>query len=106
MAHLALLRLRVGVVLVHSLDRVDKAEAQGLTFNLLVREEGQVLGGLHVRNVLGSTLGEDDINLLERSVGGLWVEEPDDRKETGVDYGEEEIGSPADSVDPVGFASH
>lgn len=96
------LSLRVGVaVLVHALNRVNETEAQGLALDLLVREEGQVLGGLDIRDVLGGTLGEDDVDLFERTVGSLWIEEVDHGQEGGVDHSEEEVSSPTNSVNPV-----
>lgn len=97
-----LLGLRVEmVVLVHALNRINETETQSLAFNLIVREERQVLGGLDVGNVLSGALGEDDVNLLERPFGGFRVEKVDDGEEAGVDDGEEEVGSPANPVDPV-----
>lgn len=91
----ALLRVVLVVVLVDALGRLDEAVPHGLALDLLVREEGEVVGRLDVRHVLDVALGEDDVDLLEGPVRRLRVEEPDDGQEAGVDHREEEVCAPA-----------
>lgn len=81
---------------------VDEAILVGIGLDLLGSEVRQLLGGSDVRHVLDEALGEDDVDLLERTVRGLGVEEVDDGKEATVHDGEEEIGSPANLVDHDG----
>lgn len=42
---------------------------------------------------------EDDIHLLKRSVGGLGIEEVDDREDESVDNGEDDVGSVLDVLE-------
>lgn len=60
------------------------------------------MGSAHIADVLGVTLGEDDIDLLQRAVGGLGVEEPDEGDEQTVQDGEEQVGTPANVGDHDG----
>ncbi|KAI6762648.1 hypothetical protein HG530_008628 [Fusarium avenaceum] len=48
---------------------VDETKTDGLALDLLVSEEGKLLGGLNIGDILNEALGEDDVDFLERSVG-------------------------------------
>ena len=61
-----------------------------------IAEIRQLEGSLDVAHVLQVALGEDDVDLLERALLGLGVEEVDDRDEAEVNAPEEEIGAPLD----------
>lgn len=50
---------------------VHQAIPDGVRLHLLSRQVRQLLGGLDIGHVLGVALGEDDVNLLKRSVGSL-----------------------------------
>lgn len=86
-------RIRLSLLLVVSrvaeLLLRSKAVFLGLCVNLRVVQERKLLGCLHVGHLLDEALCEDDIDLLERAVLGLRVEEVDDRQEASVDSGEE-----------------
>ena len=82
-----------------------EAVLAGLGVNFLVGEVWELLSGGDVRHVLHVTLGEDDVDLLEGSLLGLWVEEVDDWEEDGVHRGEEEVGTPTD-VGKHGWSEH
>ena len=51
---------------------------------------------LDVRDVLHIALGENNVDLFERALLGLGVEEVDDGDEAEVYHGEEEVSSPLD----------
>lgn len=80
----------------------SEAVLHGLLLDFLVGELGQLVGSAHVADVLGVTLGEDDIDLLQTAVGGLGVEEPDEGDEQAVEDGEEQVSTPADVGDHDG----
>lgn len=50
---------------------LDKSEADSLLLDLGLSEERKLLGGLDVGDLLDVTLGEDDVDFLERAVCGL-----------------------------------
>lgn len=60
---------------------VAEAETAPLAFDFGARETRHDLGHLDVRDALDVTASEDDVDLLERSAGGLRVEEVNDREE-------------------------
>lgn len=70
--------------------------------HLFVREIWQKFGRLDIADVLGVSLGENNINLFQRASGSLGVENPDDWNETCVDDGEEKICAPFDVGDHDG----
>lgn len=49
----------------------NKSIFDGLLLDLFVGEVGQLLGSVDVGNLLDETLGEDDVDFLERAVGSL-----------------------------------
>lgn len=103
LAHLPLLCLRVaGVLVMNALDGFDEAVPQRLALDLGIAEEGHLGSCFDIRHFLDMSLGEDDVDLLQRAVGRLWVEDPDDREKTGIDQGKEEVGAPADVGDHDG----
>ena len=69
-----------------------------LLFDLFLGNLGQLVGGTDVGDVLGVTLGEDDIDLFQGATGGFRVEEPDGRNEDTVPGGEEKVGAPTDAA--------
>lgn len=54
-----------------SAARLNKSEADSLLLDFGLGEEGQLLGGLDVGDLLDVTLGEDDVDFLERAVRSL-----------------------------------
>jgi hypothetical protein len=56
---------------------------------------GQFFGGLDIIHVLEVALGENQVDLFERSLGRLWVVDIDEGQEARVDDGEEEVCTPA-----------
>jgi hypothetical protein len=50
---------------------LDKSEADSLLLDLGLGEERKFLGGLDVGDLLDVTLGENDVDFLERAVCGL-----------------------------------
>lgn len=56
----------------------------------------QLLGRTHVGHLLHVTLGENQINLLERSVFRLGVEKVNDGNEEGINDCEKEVRAPSD----------
>lgn len=72
------------------------------SLNLSIRQEGHIETGFDVRDVLEVSLSEDEIDFLQGTLFGFWVEEVDDGDETGVDDGEEKISSPVDVGDHDG----
>lgn len=104
----ALLGLLAGDVVLGSLHAttmsgaVNETVLDSLALDLLLVQEGELLGSLDVRHLLDVTLGKDDINLFQRPSSRLGVEEVDDGQEAGVDRGEEQVGSPADVADHDG----
>lgn len=82
--------------------RLDEPVLDGLLLDLLVGEEGELLGGLDVRLALDVALGEDDVDLLERAPRRLRVVQVDEGQEAGVDNGEKEVRAPSDARDHDG----
>jgi len=70
--------------------------------NLLIAQEGQVLGRAYVGHVLAVSLSKDQINLLQGAPGSLRIEEPDDGEKAGIDASEEKISAPSDVPDHDG----
>lgn len=54
--------------------------------------------GLNIADILNESLGEDEIDFLERTLLCLGIEEIDDWNEGGVDDGEEQVCSPLDFI--------
>lgn len=69
-----------------------------LLFDLFLGKLRQLVGGTDVGDVLGVTLGEDNIDLFQAATGGFRVEEPDGRNEETVPGGEEKVGAPTDAA--------
>jgi len=65
------------------------------TLDLDIGQEGQILSGFHVGDLLDETLGEYEVDFLKGALLGLRVEEVDDGEEAGVHHGEEEVRAPA-----------
>jgi hypothetical protein len=65
--------------------RRDEPELASALVNLVVGNLGQLLGGLDVVLVLQESLGENQVDLFERTTGGLGVEEVQDRNKEGVE---------------------
>jgi len=59
--------------------------------NLRIAQERKLLGCLYVSHFFDETLGEDDINLFQRAVFCLGVENVDDRQEACVHRSEEKV---------------
>ena len=66
-----------------------EAVAAGHLGGLGQGEVRQLLGGLHVANVLVVALGENEVDLLEGAARRLGVEEVQDRQEEHVENSEE-----------------
>ena len=62
-----------------------------LGIDFCIAQEGELLGCVDISHLLDEALGEDDVDLLQGTVLGLWVEEVDDGQEASVDCGEEEV---------------
>lgn len=75
----------------------SQAILDGDAFNILIREVRQFLGSAHIAHVLHVALGEDEINFLKGTPGGLGVEEVDDWKEACIDTSKEEVCTPANA---------
>lgn len=75
---------------------ITEAVAAGDILNLLIGEVRQLLAGAHVAHVLDETLGEDEIDLLETALLGLWVQEVDDGDEARVHGSEEDVSAVVD----------
>lgn len=45
---------------------------------------------------------EDQVDILKREVGRLWIVEVDDRDEEGQQYHEDQVGTPSDAADQDG----
>lgn len=69
---------------------------------LLVGEAWKLLSGVNVADVLAVTFGEDKVDLFQRALRRLRVEEVDDRKEDCVEDREEKVGSPTNAIDEYG----
>lgn len=64
--------------------------------NFSVVEVRKFVRSSDVGHLFDEALREDEIDLFERALLGLRIEEIDDWKEAGVDNSEEEVGSPLD----------
>jgi hypothetical protein len=62
-----------------------------LCVNLRIAQERQLLGCVDVGHLLDEALCEDDVDLFERAVFCLRVEDVDDGEEAGVYCGEEKV---------------
>lgn len=69
----------------------SKPVLAGLSINVRVAQERKLLSCVHVGHLLDEALGEDNIDLFQRTVFRFGIEEVDDREEACVDRGEEEI---------------
>lgn len=87
--HLSLLVLNGGVVTGRVQAQLDLHLA-----DLVDGELGQGVGNLEGPLLLDVGLGEDDIDLLQVTTGGLGVEEPGHGHTDEVDQGEEEVDTP------------
>lgn len=65
-------------------------------------EVRKLLGSGDIAHLLEVALGEDEINLLKGSPGGLRIEEIDDGEEEGVQNCEEKVCTPTDAVNEHG----
>ena len=61
--------------------------------NLRIAQERKLLGCIDVGHLLDETFGENDVDLFQRAVFCLGVEDVDDWEEAGVYGGEEEVGA-------------
>lgn len=52
---------------------VDQAISNSVLLDFVMGQEWQLLGSLDIWNLLRIALGKDDVNLLQRSVCGLWM---------------------------------
>ena len=74
----------------------------GLCIDTLISQILQFFRRLYVADLLYISLCEYDIDFFERATGCFGVGEVDEREETGVDQGEEEVGAPMDVRDHYG----
>lgn len=69
----------------------SKTVLASLGIDFRIAQEWELLSCLNVCHVLDEALGEDDIDLFQRAVFGLGVEDVDDREEACVHCSEEEV---------------
>jgi hypothetical protein len=75
-------RFPVGAVLYIAVRKVVLSYSFG-NFSLVVHSR-QLLGSVYIAHLLGVSLGEDEVNLLERTASSFGVEEVDDGDKAGV----------------------
>jgi hypothetical protein len=63
----------------------DESELASALVDFVVGDLGQLLSGLDVVHVLQEALGEDQVDLFERTTGSLGVKEVQDRNKDGVE---------------------
>ena len=75
---------------------LHKPVLPGLRIDTLIGQILQISRRLHIADLLHISLCEYEVNFFERATGCFGVGEVDEREETGVDEGEEEVGAPMD----------
>ena len=91
-------RVVFGNALLDLLLLVGHTVLGGLLFDFFLGKLGQLVGGTDVGDVLGVTLGENDIDLFQTATGGFRVKEPDGRNEETVPGCEEEVRTPTNAA--------